>query len=109
MLINVRLMEQSWGGGDVLAELKAMEGRVRKDKKRIGDGRARETSCECGLWQGKAGTVPSTQWQHQGGLAFVVGGERRVDTRKIHEDPCHLVHFGKRERSFLSCVYTTNI
>lgn len=53
MLINVRLMEQSWGGGqgDVLAELKAMEGRVRKDKKRIGDGRVRETSCECGLWQ----------------------------------------------------------
>ncbi len=63
MLINVRLMEQILGGqGDVLAELKAMEGRVRKNEKRIGDGRARETSCESGLWQWKAGTVPSTQW-----------------------------------------------
>lgn len=37
--------------GVVLAELNDMEGRVRKDERRIGDGRARETSFKCGLWQ----------------------------------------------------------
>ncbi len=64
MLINVRLMEQSWGGaqGDVLAELKAMEGRVRKDEKRIGDGRARENAANADCGSEKLATVPSTQW-----------------------------------------------
>ncbi len=102
MLINVRLMEQILGGqGDVLAELKAMEGRVRKRREEDRGwastrNKLRKRIVAVESWHGAIHSVVAPR--RTGTRSW---GGRRVDTRrKKKQDPRQLVRFGEEEWSF---------